>query len=384
MNIYDRLLTIFSVYLYIINFNLNEYIILITYWYYLDFYENNFTNTEKLIINYTIKKIENSLYSLKNDPQKLNSLKLILMIKYHFITQNRGIIGFISNLYYFDINIQLIFYQFLANLKFVFRWFILVLILYFLQRIFYCRIKLNTKRKLIHFFLFFIFYRNTEFLRISILIVIYFLLYFTTDAWDSPFFFIKNSKKRNRILDFDKLNLKNNKTEMNLQEKHLFSTETENIVIIKLRNLYNFFYSPLFSILIKFKNNKDKGKYILSHIIILSSSYVILQTDYHLQILISICFIDSIASMTGKYFNKTDKSIIGLIMGFLSGILIHFLIFRDNNYIDYYIFISLSEYLTEQNDNLVLPFVSIIYFFYRPKLSSIFYYIIDKGVKNDL
>ncbi|KAF7682770.1 hypothetical protein TCON_2011 [Astathelohania contejeani] len=137
-----------------------------------------------------------------------------------------------------------------------------------------------------------------------------------------------------------------------------------------------------------FANEKDSGKYVLSHIILISACLYIelilpinnditdlkricnkymnnINYQNYISILISICFYDSFASIIGKAFGSNNKSIIGMVGGLIMANAIYFMIFGKLNNFKYFIFIAIIEYHTKSNDNIVIPFAS--YYFFKTR-----------------
>ncbi|EJW02093.1 hypothetical protein EDEG_03453 [Edhazardia aedis USNM 41457] len=121
---------------------------------------------------------------------------------------------------------------------------------------------------------------------------------------------------------------------------------------------------PLFK---SFINNKENGKYILSHIMILFGClfpiFFLDMRQYHSN-LISLCFQDSVASIVGKFRRKKEKSLIGTFFGIISGLFVFYFMYNDFSKLFYFIFMGIVEFNTEQNDNIIIPFYSIVYFKY--------------------
>ncbi|KAG0439731.1 hypothetical protein DMUE_2229 [Dictyocoela muelleri] len=144
----------------------------------------------------------------------------------------------------------------------------------------------------------------------------------------------------------------------------------------KKLNLKNFYKGLI--------NEKDPGNFVMSHIILLVVTYFILNCDEHICLLISICVVDSVASIAGLkiknwkkevYFDQKDyvnfdkcKTFEGSFCGFIMGNLVHFIIYRNYNYFDFYFVVSFVEFFTSQNDNIVVPFIGFEYLKFRNKV----------------
>ena len=112
-----------------------------------------------------------------------------------------------------------------------------------------------------------------------------------------------------------------------------------------------------------FINEKDFGKGIFSHIYLLCSllyPYFYLDDVSYVKSLISICIMDSFASIFGIAFKSKTKSIIGFIAGQISAYLAEFIFLRSFDF-KYHFFIGLIEYFCPINDNIVIPIVSTIH-----------------------
>lgn len=130
-------------------------------------------------------------------------------------------------------------------------------------------------------------------------------------------------------------------------------------------------------------NDKDPGMFVMSHVVLLTVTYFILQCDNYVPLLISICVVDSAASIAGLKFKQwkheiylknliekhpidkyqvemldycPGKTPIGSVFGFLMGNVVHFMVYKNFNYFDFYLFAAVVEFYTSQNDNIVVPF----------------------------
>ncbi|KAM0675169.1 dolichol kinase [Gurleya vavrai] len=186
--------------------------------------------------------------------------------------------------------------------------FLKLLIIVFLclacQYVFFKKTSNNSKRKIYHIYIFFIFYNCNIYVIHCSSILIYFLLFVSTH-WNGKLIF-KN-----------------------------------------------------------FINKKDKGKYVLSHIFILAGCtfpYFFLTQEQYTATLISICLQDAAASFAGKFLRSNTKTLFGLITGFIVANITYFLLNHKINQKNFFAVIGLIEYLTESNDNLVIPFFAVLYF----------------------
>ncbi|KAL0265654.1 UNVERIFIED_CONTAM: hypothetical protein PYX00_011368 [Menopon gallinae] len=114
-----------------------------------------------------------------------------------------------------------------------------------------------------------------------------------------------------------------------------------------------------------FLSHRDCGGRVYSHILLLGSvlySAISLETDreYHL-VLATVCFLDSFASIAGKCAGSNKKSLTGLLGGFFAGNAVYFLIYRSFAEWRYFAAASLVEYFSACNDNIVLPLFSTIF-----------------------
>lgn len=122
----------------------------------------------------------------------------------------------------------------------------------------------------------------------------------------------------------------------------------------KLANLYRPFLS-----------HRDYGERVYSHILLLGSvlyTATLLQTDrdYHL-VLISVCFLDSFASIAGECAGQRKKSLAGLLCGFFAGNIAYFLMYHSFLEWRYFMLASMLEYFVRCNDNIVLPLFSVFF-----------------------
>lgn len=114
-----------------------------------------------------------------------------------------------------------------------------------------------------------------------------------------------------------------------------------------------------------FLSHRDYGERVYSHILLLGSvlyTAVLLPTDrdYHL-VLISVCFLDSFASIAGECVGQRKKSLAGLLCGFFAGNIAYFLMYRSFLEWRYFVLASMLEYFVRCNDNIVLPLFSVFF-----------------------
>lgn len=112
-----------------------------------------------------------------------------------------------------------------------------------------------------------------------------------------------------------------------------------------------------------FLSDRDYGERVYSHIFLLGSvlyTAILLQKDseYHLT-LISVCFLDSFASIAGRCVGYRKKSFVGLLCGFFAGNITYFLMYRNFDKWRYFVLVSLLEYFVRCNDNIILPLFSV-------------------------
>ncbi|ELA47621.1 hypothetical protein VCUG_00944 [Vavraia culicis subsp. floridensis] len=139
-----------------------------------------------------------------------------------------------------------------------------------------------------------------------------------------------------------------------------------NLDIIILLNVFlsvNFKRSALFK---HFTSSKDHGNIPVSNVLILCSTYYpyyfLEKCEDFIALLITVFMLDSMASIIGTYLEKKDKSVQGMLSGVLSAIVLHYLLFRNFNYVFYYFMMGIVEYIVSCNDNLILPLISVLFF----------------------
>lgn len=122
-----------------------------------------------------------------------------------------------------------------------------------------------------------------------------------------------------------------------------------------------------------FFSRNDRGRTTLSHVYLLSActypSYFISHEEY-VCTLISVCFVDSIASMVGEHLKTNSKSLQGTAAGVVSGILIHTWIYGKSDMTLYFLLVGMVEHLTCINDNISIPLFSVLYFRCRRDLGA--------------
>lgn len=113
----------------------------------------------------------------------------------------------------------------------------------------------------------------------------------------------------------------------------------------------------------RFISEKDYGPGIYSHIFLLSGmlyANTCLAVQEYNRLLIAICFMDSAASIAGSYMNYTSKSFVGFICGQVSAYIAEYVFSKSIDF-RYYTIMGLLEYKCNVNDNVLLPFASVVY-----------------------
>lgn len=271
---------------------------IVIYVLYLDVYKRNFSICEKIIISCMFSCLDKVHYSM------------ILLIQYHQIVSNS------SNIFYNFINI-FAFFELVAleeirkvlvlvtkNKAETLEIVIIAATCLTLQLLLRNLITKNTKRKIFHFFVFIYFCKITEYKIEIALYSIFFFLFIDTQ----------------------------------------FNT----------RRLYA-----------EFVNDKDTGEYVMSHIFILSACtfpYFFLTKDEYISTIIAVCIQDAFASFGGHLAKSKSKTYFGFICGVISAIITHYILYQNYKHVFYFLFIGLIELYTHQNDNIVIPFVSVAWF----------------------
>ncbi|CAD25254.2 similarity with dolichol kinase SC59_yeast [Encephalitozoon cuniculi GB-M1] len=119
------------------------------------------------------------------------------------------------------------------------------------------------------------------------------------------------------------------------------------------------------SLLRPFFSRNDKGRTLLSPIYLLSACMyprLFIEDVEYVSALISICFQDSAASIAGKWFGVTEKSIQGAIAGVISGTVVYFALYGRIDMLPFFIFAGSVEYLVPINDNITIPLFAVLYF----------------------
>lgn len=115
-----------------------------------------------------------------------------------------------------------------------------------------------------------------------------------------------------------------------------------------------------------FVNNKDYGNFIFSHIYLLAAlvyTRIFLSLDQYFNLLISICVMDSFASIVGTTLQKKGKSFYGFIAGQFFSYIFEYLLKKRVDF-KYHFLIGLLECFDGVNDNILLPFSTVLYYKY--------------------
>lgn len=122
----------------------------------------------------------------------------------------------------------------------------------------------------------------------------------------------------------------------------------------------NMFFRSFFS-------RHDRGRTILSHVYLVSAcvypGFFIAHEEY-VATLISVCFVDLMASVVGELLETKSKSLWGTASGILSGTLVYIGIYGSVDMLPYFVFAGLVEYSSPVNDNISIPLLSVLYFRY--------------------
>lgn len=112
-----------------------------------------------------------------------------------------------------------------------------------------------------------------------------------------------------------------------------------------------------------YTNNKDYGHGIFSHIYLVAAlvypRMCLDHTDY-IKTLISICFMDSFASVVGIYFGSQNKSLCGFIGGQIISYAVEYAVLGSVD-LKYHLFMGLIEAVISINDNILIPIASVYY-----------------------
>ncbi|KAM0681142.1 hypothetical protein GINT2_000927 [Glugoides intestinalis] len=92
----------------------------------------------------------------------------------------------------------------------------------------------------------------------------------------------------------------------------------------------------------------------------LTYSHLVLYEAEYARLCISICILDSFASITGNILKKKGKSIEGLLVGIFSAYMCELILYKSAN-LFYHILIGIVEFICPINDNITITFCSIIY-----------------------
>lgn len=113
-----------------------------------------------------------------------------------------------------------------------------------------------------------------------------------------------------------------------------------------------------------FTSSRDFGKGVYSHILLamgLMCPSLYLGRSECVKALISLCFMDAFASISGTYFRSRGKSWIGFLGGQVSALAAEYAVLGTADY-RYHAVAGLAERLASTNDNIAIPICSILYF----------------------
>lgn len=133
--------------------------------------------------------------------------------------------------------------------------------------------------------------------------------------------------------------------------------ETKRILTIYLLTLLIYFNDT--SILRSFLWKDENQNIILPHIILLASFFYTSKLVKYKMFIITMCILDTCASIPGTLMNSTTKTIYGTIFGAFCAISVHYFMFR-NVKLFYYVLCAIVEYYCDFNDNLALPYFSLM------------------------
>ncbi|KHN69914.1 putative dolichol kinase [Ordospora colligata] len=117
--------------------------------------------------------------------------------------------------------------------------------------------------------------------------------------------------------------------------------------------------------LIMFLSNNDRGATVVSHAYLLAACVyprLFIKDEEYVCSLISICFLDTAASVTGQLLGKKSKSIYGMASGILLALVVYFILYGNHIRMEYFLLIGLVEYIAPINDNISIPVLSVLYF----------------------
>ncbi|KAH9411632.1 hypothetical protein HK407_04g07390 [Ordospora pajunii] len=125
--------------------------------------------------------------------------------------------------------------------------------------------------------------------------------------------------------------------------------------------------------LMLFLSNNDRGATIASHAYLLAACVyprLFVKDEEYVCSLISICFLDTAASVVGQLLGKKSKSVHGMVSGILLALVVYFILYGNHSRMVYFVLIGLAEYLVPINDNISIPVLSVLYFRYMRFNSS--------------
>lgn len=112
-----------------------------------------------------------------------------------------------------------------------------------------------------------------------------------------------------------------------------------------------------------FLNTTDRKKDSFSHVFLLCAMvypYFFLNGQNYLRLLISICIMDSFASIAGNMMGQNRRTLVGFVAGQLSSYLAEFC-FCHSVDVKYHLTMGVVEFFCPINDNIAIAFFSCIY-----------------------
>lgn len=116
-----------------------------------------------------------------------------------------------------------------------------------------------------------------------------------------------------------------------------------------------------------FTSETDRGHGIFSHLLLTGAVLFprhLLNRDDYIRTLVAVCILDTATSVVGSRMRSNSKSLSGFLGGQSAACLMEYWLFGNGADLRYYLAMGLVELAGFANDNVTIPFCSVLYFRY--------------------